>query len=334
MAVSQSILERVYAKIETAFGTAATLAAANCMRHTKCSLTAEQAYIQSSDKTGSISATRGRPGARGGRWSLEYEARPNGVAGQKPDCDPILEAAFGQAATVVASTSVTYSLANAIKSFTLGRFRQPSTVMQQVGIGCVLQELGFSFEQAANCKFTANGSSLWVPDSVTFSSLDATGKGGLGAFPPEPASPVTNGEPVNGLAGTATLDGSSQAQIRSASVRMSMAVEIPRDRLFAGQYGSSPERDVLGAYVDLTVVDEDIAAVTGLYSKALSGTPVDIVLEAGSVTGNRFKWTLKNCLLPMPELDDSARKWASNLRGIRAYSTSLTSLDEVSLMVY
>jgi len=334
MAVSQSILERVFAKIEANFGTAVTLAGANCMRHTKCTLVADQAYIPSSDKTGSISATRGKPGARGGRWSLEWEARPNGAAGTKADCDPILEAAFGAAGTVVASTSVTYNLASAIKSFTLGRYRQPATVMQQIGIGCVVGELGFTFEQQANCKFSASGTSLWVPDSVTFSSLDTTGKGGLGAFPAEPETPVTNGDPVNGLTGAATLDGNTTVQIRSAGVRLVTAVEIPHDRLFNGQYGSSPERDILGAFLDLTVVDEDIAAVTGLYSKALAGTPIDIILEAGATAGARIQWTLKNCLLPMPELDDSARKWASNLRGIRAYPSSATALDEASVKFY
>lgn len=334
MAVSQTILERVFAKVETTFGTAVTLAGADYMRHTRCALQAQQAEIPSTDKTGSISATRGSAGGRGGTWSLEFEARTSGAAGTATDYDAPLQSAFGAAPTVVASTSVEYALANAIKSFTLGRYRQPSGVMQQIGIGCVTQELTFTFEQQANCRFSMSGASLWVPDSVTFSALDATGKGGLGAFPSEPGSPVANGDPVNGLTGTATIDGNTTVQVRAATVRMQTAVDIPRDRLFGSAYGSSPERDTLGVFLDLTIVDEDIAAVTGLYSKALARTAIDIVLHAGSGAGNLIEWTLKNCILPMPELDDSARKWASNLRGIRAYPTSASSLDECKLKFY
>jgi len=340
MAVSLSILERVYAQVETTFGIApnssgtATVSGSNCMRHTKCSIRANQAIIPTTDKTGSISATRGAPGARGCDWSIEFEARPNGAAGVVPDCDPILQATFGSAATIVTGTSATYNLSSTIKSFTLYRFRQPSTVMQQASIGSVVQELSFSFEHQANCKFRAHGTGLWAIDSKNFSSLDTIGKGGLTSFPSEPASPVTNGNPVNGLTGTATLDGNTTIQIRKADIRIATAIEVPRDRLFMGQYGSSPERDVLAVTLDLSIFDEDTSAVANLYTKALSMTPIQIILEAGSGTANRINWTLNNCLLPMPELSDDARKWASNLNGIRAYATTLTSLDEVVLKFY
>jgi hypothetical protein len=326
MAVSQTILERIFTATESAWGTAATLAGGDYMRHTKCSLIAEQALIPSSDKTGSISATKGASGARSGRWSLEWEGRPNGVAATVPDCDPVLVAAFGKAAT-----AGVYSFDSAIKSFTLGRYRQPSGVMQQIGIGCVVQELGFNFEQNANCMFTASGSCLWVPDSVTFATLDSGGKGGLASVAAEPGSPVSNGSPVNGLAGSASLDGSAVVQIKSASVRLATAVDIPRDRLFAGAYGSAPERDILGVTLDLSIIDEDIAGVTGLYVKALAGTTVNITLTAGTTSGARIVFTFANCLLPMPALDDSARKWAANLSGIQAYATTASSLDEMTL---
>jgi hypothetical protein len=333
MAVSQTILERVYAKVETTFGTAVTLAGANFTRHTRCSLKAEQSEIPSSDKTGSISQTVGSAGTRGGSFQLDFEARPNGAAGVVPDCDPYLVGFFGQAGTVSAGTSVTYSLANATKSLTIGRYRQPSGVMQQVSIGSVIQQLRFAFQQQANCMITASGSSLWVPDSITFSALDSIGKGGLGAFPAEPGSPVSNGAPINGLTGTATLDGNTTVQIRAADLTLTSGIVVPRDRLFNGAYGSSPERDKLSVVLNLTIVDEDIAAVTNLYSKALSRTAVNLSLTAGSVAGAKFQFNLNNCILPMPALDDSARKWASNLSNIVAYPTTATSLDEVTLVV-
>ena len=337
MAVSQSIIEQVYVQQESTWGQipnssgTATVAGGDAMRHTKCDITAEQQEIPDKDKTGSISYTRGSSGARGARYSLTWEARPNGAAGVEPDFDPLLVAAFGQAGTVVASTSVTYSLANVIKSFTLYRFRQSSSVMQQAVAGAVIQELDFSFALDANCTFTASGTGLWVPDSKGFSALDSTGKAGLSAFPADPGSPTTNGNPVNGLSGSATIDGNTDIQITAASLKIAPGIQIPRDRLFSGRYGSSPERDRITATLDLTIIDEDIASITSLYQKAQAGTAVDITLIAGSGAGTSITWTLSNCLLPQPGLNDSARKWASDLRGIQAFPTSTTSLDEITL---
>lgn len=334
MAVSQTILERVYTKVESAWGTAATLAGANKMNFTKCAIEGEQGDIPSNDKTGTISEAVGAAGPRGGRWSLEWEARPNGTAAVVPDCDPIFQATWGQAATVVPSTSVEYSFANLVKSITIGRYRDPNTVMQQLLIGGVVQELQFAFAQNANCKITASGTGLFAPDSITFGSLDAGGKGGLGSFPAEPGSGVTNGEPVNGLAGSASLDGSTAVQIRDANIRVQTAIECPRDRLFAGQYPSAPERDKLRVFMDLVIVDEDIAGVTNLYTKALTRTRVPIVLTAGATAGSRFQFTAASVLLPMPSLSDDARKWAANLRNMRCYPTTSTALDELKLKIY
>ena len=203
--------------------------------------------------------------------------------------------------------------------------------MQQVGVGCVVSELAFEFAQNANCKFRMNGTNLWVLDSKNFSATDSTGKGGLTSFPSEPGSPVYAGTPVNGLNGTATIDGDTTAMVRSATVRLQTAIEIPNDRLFGGQYGSAPERDILGVFVDLSLFDQSTSAQTALYTKAQAGTPIDIVLEVGNTAGSIITFTLNDCLLPIPELTDDARKWAANLNNIRAYASSTTALDEFTL---
>ena len=331
MATSNTILERVFTKKQSGtYSTAIALSGSNYMRHTKCSLLSRQGDIPSSDKTGSIGMSIGSAGARVGEWSLEWECRPNGAAGTAPDADPVLECAFGLK-TVDAGVSVTYTPLAAISSFTLGRYRQPSTVMQQLAHGCVVSDLSFAFEQSANCKFTASGLARWVVDSVNYSGLDTTGKGGLGSFPTEPATPVSNGSPLSGLVGIATIDGSTSLSVRSCGIKMATGITLPSDRLFNGQYGSAPERDKIMATMDLVVVDEDQSYVTGLYSKALARTPVDISLQLGDVDGAKVFWALKNCLLPMPALDDSARKWAANLSGIVCHPTTNTSLDELSV---
>ena len=203
--------------------------------------------------------------------------------------------------------------------------------MQKLGLGCVAQQMQFTFAQNANCEFNISGSNLWVADSKNFSTLDATGKGGLTAFPAEPGSPVYAGTPVNGLAGSATIDGHTDLMVRTCDITLTPAIEIPNDRLFNGQYGSAPERDILSVTINLGLFDQDIANMDSLYTKAMAGTPVDIVFVAGSVAGSMVEFGLNDVQLALPEHDDGSRKWGVNLNGSRAYATTTTSLDEFYL---
>lgn len=338
MATGLSLAERIYVQSETTFGEipnssgTPTLAASHYMRHTRASLNATQGEIQDRDKNASGDLTLGSAGVKGGNWSLTWEARPRGSASWRPDWATVLESAMEAAGAVVGSGPYSYdfglSTTPTVKSFTLWRYRG-TTLMSQVGFGCVPAELRFVMEQGQNCRFEANGPCLWVRDSVNWASDDTTGQGGAtgGAFPTEPASPVGNGVPVNALTGTATLDGNTTVQVKSASVIVRPGFQIPQDRLFAGAYGSAAERDTREILIDLSVIDEDIAAVTNLYAKARSRTAISIVLDAGSVTSNRFKWTAPTCVLPEPAVGDDARKWASNLSGIRCYAPTALALS-------
>lgn len=339
MATASTIFERVFAQVESAWGVApnssgtATVAGADYVRHTRCEMVPAGTRIASSDKTGTKSATRGAIGSRSGRWTLQQEIRPSGTAGTAPDVDPLLQAAFGQAPTVVASTSVTYNLhATAIKSATIYRFRSPSTVAQQAILGAVVQELSVQFEQQANAQWTFTGTGLAVPSSKTFSVLPTVAKGGLSAFPSEPASPVSNGAPVSSLAGSVTIGGHTGLQVTSCAIRIQTSIDTPSDRLFAGAYASGPESDTLAAFIDLTIIDEDTAAIDDILSKIENNETMDVEFVCGSTAGQRVKFQLNDCEFPDPQLDDSSRKWALNLRGIRAYATNSTAADEVKIV--
>lgn len=340
MAQSQSILSEVYTQLETTWGTtpnssgSATVANGDFMLHTSLNMRPVEGQIDSSDKTGSIATPPGSPGARNGEWELEWEARPSGVAGTAPDCTDILIAAFGQNPTVVASTSVEYTLANIIKSFTLWNFRQPSTVMQRWAPGCVVQELSFDAQINQNLKLRAKGQSLFVADTASFASLDVTGRGGItvsGSIV-KPSAPVSNGDVLNSLVGTATLDGNVTAGLRSTQITLATAISAEHDTILSGQYPSVPGRDRLQTTINLELFDADDAAVLNLYNKAISGTRIPIVLQFGNTAGRRITWTFAECKLPPPALGDSQRKWISSLQGIRAYYTAGgTTLDECKM---
>lgn len=339
MATGLSLAERIYVQSETTFGTvpntagAATLAASNYMRHTKASLNATQGEIIDADKNASGDLTLGAAGPRGGNWSLSWEARPRGSSAWRPDWASVLESAMEAAGSSPGAGVYDFALSTSptVKSFSMYRYRGAG-LMSQLGFGCVPNELKFVMEQGSNCRFEASGPCLWVRDSVTWGTDAGVGLGGLtlgaqAAFPAEPGSPVGNGVPVNALAGVATLDGNTTVQIKSASVIVRPGFDVPRDRLFMGAYGSAADRPNREILIDLSAIDEDIAAVTNLYTKARSRTPIPIILEAGSVASNRFKWTAASCVLPEPAMADDARKWAANLSGIRCYAPNAIALS-------
>lgn len=339
MAAGLSLAERIFVQPEAAFGEvpntagAATVAASNYMRHTRASLNATQGEINDRDKNASGDLTLGSAGVRGGNWSLSWEARPRGSSAWRPDWAAVLESAMEAAGSSPGSGVYDFALSTTptVKSFSMYRYRGAG-LMSQLGIGCVPNELRFVMEQGANCRFEASGPCLWVRDSVNWSTDAGVGLGALtlgaqAAFPTEPSSPVGNGVPVNALSGTATLDGNTTVQVKTASVILRPGFQIPQDKLFAGAYGSSAERDTREFLIDLSVIDEDISAVTNLYSKARSRTPIAIELVAGTVTSNRFKWTGASCVLPEPAFGDDARKWAANLAGIRCYAPTALALS-------
>ena len=339
MATGLSLQELIFVQPETVFGEApntsgaSTLAAANYMRHTKASLNATQGEVQDRDKNSSGDLTLGTAGVKGGNWSLSWEARPRGSSAWRPDWAAVLESAMEAAGSSPGSGVYDFALSTTptVKSFSMFRYRG-SSLASQLGIGCVPNELKFFMEQGQNCRFEASGPCLWVRDSVNWSTDELAGLGGLtlvaqAAFPTKPASPIGNGVPVTALKGTATLDGNTNVQVKSATVTIRPGFQIPQDRLFQGAYGSAAERDTREILIDLSIIDEDIAAVTNLYSKARSRTAIAIELIAGSVTSNRFKWTAPTCVLPEPALGDDARKCAANLSGIRCYAPTAIVLS-------
>jgi len=337
MAVSFSRNERIYLQKETTFGVipntsgTASVSGSNCCRHIKASLTPEVALLVRPDKTGSRTATAGVAGRKTGKWSLEMSLAANGAPGVVPDCDPLLVALFGAEATVSAGTSVTYNLADAVKSFTLWRFRTPASVMQQVAFGCVVNDATFNLGQDI-AQWSTSGECIWVLDSVNFSGTDSTGKGGLTAFPSEPSNPVTNGGIIAGFTGQATFDSNTLANIRTATLKITTGNAIVKDT-FGKYYGDSAEGDMRNVALSFSLYDDDASGTTNLYQKAISKTPIDVTLQIGTVTGNKWTFTVKGVQLAVPSLDDGQRRWSATFGDSQASGSSITALDEVSLTI-
>ncbi|CAB4130900.1 hypothetical protein UFOVP130_43 [uncultured Caudovirales phage] len=337
MAFSFSRNERIYLQVESVFGTipnstgTATVAGSNCCRHVKAMLKPDVALLKRPDKTGTRTRPPGVAGRKTGSWSMDLSLAGNGTAGVVPDIDPVLQALFGNAATISAGVSATYSLSDAVKSFVLWSFRTPSTVMQRAAAGCVVKEATFKLGQDI-ASLSMSGTCQWVPDSIVFSGTDTAGKCGLTTFPAEPGSPVTNGNIIAGFTGVATFDGNVLANIRSATVKIATGNDINRD-VFGTFYGDAAEGDARDVTVSFDLFDSDAAGTTNLYTKAISKSGINIVLQIGTVAGNIWTLTIKGVQLAVPSMDDGQRRWVASFGDGGATGSTGTALDEVSLVI-
>src|SRR5664279_1344995 len=113
-----SVSQIAYVTKEAVFGTVnnltggAILVASDAVRIASLDTAPSQATVKRDVKTGSLTPIVEVPSRPAGTWNLATELYGNGAPGVKPDLDDILAAAFGKPSTVLASTSVTYGLAD------------------------------------------------------------------------------------------------------------------------------------------------------------------------------------------------------------------------------
>jgi hypothetical protein len=326
-----SRLERLYLQLESTFGTipnssgTATLAGSNACRLVKGTFMPQVALIKRPDKTGTRSQLVGVLGRKYASWTIDMSLAPNGAAGVAPDCDPLLQGVFGQAPTVVSSTSVTYNLADTIPSLSMWSFRQPSTIEQRCTFGAVVQEMVLEAgPDVAMLKFS--GDALWTLGANQFSVADTIQKGGLTSFPTEPSSPVTNGPMLVGFVGSIVIDSDTIVTLRTATMNMKTANVVIRDT-FGTYYPTSAEGDERDFTLDCSIYEDDSAAYATMIAISEAKTPVTVVLTLGNVAGATVTTTLKNVQFAAPSQEEQ-RRYITNWSGSVAHATSVAVKDE------
>lgn len=339
MAYAQSNLQGLYLQKEASWGVipnssgTATLAGSNACRAITATLKGQRGRIDRPDKTPTLGRTVGTPGRRTTSGAISMSMAGNGAAGVAPDCNPLLISAFGADPVITPSTKVNYGLSSAaIPSLTAWSFRKPSTVTQQALFGAVVQTMRVSIGQdVATLDFDLEGK--WCIDNDQFATAETEAKGGLTTFPSEPGSPVTNGNMVIGYKGAVSIDGNSYDTVRPATITLALDRELPADG-FNTDYKLSPGAGIRTVTVDLSLYDDDSANLKTLKGKAFDQVPIDIVFTVGTVAGNRWKWTLKNVLLPAGDYDDSQRRYVFNISGAQAHQSNGSTEDELALEIY
>lgn len=331
--------ERIYLQNQTAIATipnsggAATVANSNCCRHTRASLDPVVTTIYRNDKTGQRHRTPGVGGREVGQWSTLMDLAANGAAGVAPDCDPILRGIWGQAPVIVASTSVTYSMANGIPNgFAMYSFRQPSGVAQRVGFGCLVRTATFNFNEQGAATWSAGGQCIWVLDSKRFASSSTAEKGGLTAFPTEPASPVTNGNIVAGFRGSVSIAGQSTLALKGATLNISR-----NDALVLNNFGeliaTGGEGDEMEISLSFMLDDSDQADIQVVKDACFTKSVVDATLAIGVTPGNIWTFSINDLQLEPFSYDEGERRWRVPFGASRAYPSTLTATDICTLAI-
>ncbi len=339
---SLSRMERLYLQKQSVFGeipggnlaspTTANVAGGDACRFIRMRVTNETAVIVRPDKTGSRSQTAGIKGRTFGRWSAEMSLVGNGTAGTVPDCDPLLVGLFGQDASISAGVSCTYAFNDNIPMTTIWSFRQPSTIDQRVMHSCVVQEATFNLGQDGAATWSCQGEGAALLTSNGFASADATSKGGLSAFPSEPGSPTTNGGIIAGFTGLVQMDGNTIATIRTATLRVQTQNMLVKDT-FGSYYPVLTEGGERTVQTSFSLYDSDEAAVEAIKQASYDKVPLVIVYQVGTVPGNIWTFTLNNVQFTTYELNDQQLRFSMDMGESRSYATSLTSLDELALVI-
>src|SRR5215475_3027743 len=120
--------ELCFPQIQSAFDVipntagAATVGNSDCCLISSLTTEAQQAEIARPDKTGSLDKVPGQGGRRLGKFTASLSMAGNGSPGVRPDCKNFLQGVFGADATIVASTSATWALADALYYLAIWHF--------------------------------------------------------------------------------------------------------------------------------------------------------------------------------------------------------------------
>jgi hypothetical protein len=330
--------QRSYLQIQTAFdsipntGGAATVAGSNCCLIRRLDTDAAQADIPRTDKTGTFDKLPAQGGRKSGTVTFEANLNGNGSPGVAPDCSPILQGGFGKAPTIVASTSVTYSLDDLLYYIAAWNFNAPNTGTQKVAFNSLVTALEFALG-ADEPTVTATLEPGWVLDNdqMADGTTEALAKGGLTAFPNEPATPIANGTFPRGFDIAATIDGNAFDEILSAKIRLAVQRGLRKDTNNVYPRSGFPgPREVS---FDFSLTDNDSAAMRSLKQKAFSRTPINIDFTLGQTAGNIWDFSLLNVIVPKPKDGDQGSRRKLDFNGCIAYPSALLAKDQFTLAI-
>lgn len=227
---------------------------------------------------------------------------------------------------------VRYDPADTFSPLVIWNFRKPASHRQRVLFGAIVSQSQITLGQGdSNVLISFSGEGLYVLDSDRFGGItDPALLGGLTSFPTEPSAPVTAGDAIAGFVGYAVVDGNKLVGLRAATITNNPGNRVVRDD-FNTRIGSSLIGGERSITVGLDVYEEDTTAVQRINEVMNDKTPVDLIFRMGETAGNTCIAHLRNVQLESGEEGENDDAITMNIPDSRAYMTSLTSEDEMTL---
>jgi hypothetical protein len=317
--------QRGYAKTESAFGTPATIVAVNRFLYKKLSLERKIASIKRDDITGYRTVPASMKGRQTGTWSLEANLIGSGIATTVPSIDPFLVGLFGQAAQL--DGLIVYTISDSLETFSLQRYRDPSTVVQHMGVSCTVKSAEFRIGQDLST-VTMSGDAAQILDSGSF----VNPSWGLTAFPSEPTLGTMSALPAIGFHGSISFGATNVASLRNMSIKW----ETGNDQI-VDTFNSDFSTGVMGSERTITasfsLYDDDGTITNTLKSDELAYTPIVVACVVGNTTGNTWTFTLNGLILKDLAYNDQTKRWAIDYTNSEAYGTSIGTNDPITLAI-
>jgi hypothetical protein len=213
--------------------------------------------------------------------------------------------------------AMTYTPATVLPSASIFDYWSPSTAVQRVISGAAVDQMEILVNGDYH-EVRFKGLAQDVIDSSSFTG----GAGSLQAFPLEPDLAAFDYSIVPGNMGQAWL-GTSATQfftITNASVVVKNGLDTR-----SHEFGSSVPRAIapgdrtVTAAIDLYSMDD--AATTALYQAARQQSPISVMFQLGSVSGQLTGVYLKSVIPEVPQFDDSENRLQWKFSSSRAQGT-------------
>lgn len=321
----------LYAAVQSAHLTAATVATANYFTHSKVTMDRKTALIKDPSITGSLTEPLGILGKMTGDYSIDIPLRGSGTTLTAPPFDAILQSLFGSAI----STGV-YSMVDTPLPFSLYRYRLDDAgsadLTNQLGLGSIVTDATFVMGPDI-AMLNVTGTSAFVLDNKTFSTYLTPWKGGLSSFPAEPTAPTSILEqPTIGFTGSMVVDSNTLITFKSANIKIATG-KSQIDDTFGSYIGTGVYSNTRTVDITLELDEDNSSACNDLKTKAFGGLPINIAATIGTVAGNSFELALVGVQLdPGFKLTDGPKgnirmSFASSI----AHGSTLAGLDAVTL---
>jgi hypothetical protein len=336
---SSSPLRRLWFQPQTTFNVIPnssgtwTNTGAKFIPFTKADIRRVIAMIAADYKTGTGSMLSGIPGRASASGSFSLPFMPSGAAGTVPQSDALLANIFGQAATVVASTSVTYNQADGPVSGLIAALFNESNAgsSMQFAYGGAVGSFTLNIGGGGDLGIDADIQFVYDLESDNFANEDTAGKAGLTTYPAEPGSPTLTGNIIPSFLSTGqiSIGGNSLVEFVSAQINGNTGRVLRYD---GGKYATAIVQGRRGISLrSLKMADTNSANLTTLKNLAASKSAVDVVIVQGGTAGYTVTHTLKSVQFGDSSFSENGAALDVDFGDSMAHASALANVNDYVL---